>query len=139
MRYAIIEAGTVVNIIESGADFAAQVGAIPASKNGTHAAIGGGWDGNAFSPPEPAPVPVPVSVTRAQGKAALIQAGLWPSVLEYVGGIADPTERALAEVALNDTSEWLRTSPFLAAVSAHIGLTSAQLDDLFREAAAIAL
>ena len=139
MRYAIIESGVVVNIIESGADFAKQIGAVPAEANGTHAAIGGTWDGTVFGPPEPVPAPVPVSVSRAQGKAALIQAGLWPSVLEYVESLTDPKERALAEVALNDTTEWLRTSPFLAAVADHIGLTPAQLDDLFREAAAIAL
>src|SRR5690554_5684635 len=47
---------------------------------------------------------VPDQVTRAQGKAALIQAGLWQAVLDYVDGIADPTEKALALVALNDTT-----------------------------------
>lgn len=145
MRYAIIESGIVVNIIESGADFAKQIGAIPAEAGGTHAAIGGTWDGTAFGPTVPSPAPeaeapsVPESVTRAQGKAALIQEGLWPSVLEYISSIEDPTARALADVALNDTKDWMRTSPFLAAAAAHIGLSDAQLDNLFRTASAIQL
>src|SRR5690554_1861716 len=45
--------------------------------------------------PPPAPPYVPQQVTRAQGKAALIAAGLWDAVLGYVDGIADPTEKAL--------------------------------------------
>lgn len=83
--------------------------------------------------------PVPQSVSRAQGKAALIQAGLWSAVVAYVDAMTDPTEKALAEVALNDTTEWLRTSPFLNAAATALGLTETQLDDLFRMAATIQL
>ncbi len=89
--------------------------------------------------PPPAPPPVPQSVSRAQGKAALIQAGLWSAVVAYVDAMTDPTEKALAEVALNDTTEWLRTSPFLNAAATALGLTETQLDDLFRTAATIQL
>lgn len=83
--------------------------------------------------------PVPAQVSRAQGKAALIQAGLWDSVVAYVAGIADATERALAEVALYDTQDWRRDSPFLTQAAAVLGLAEAQLDDLFRQAAKIIL
>lgn len=89
--------------------------------------------------PEPEPEPVPQSVSRAQGKAALIQSGLWSAVVAYVDAITDPTEKALAEVALNDTTEWLRNSPFLNAAATALGLTETQLDDLFRTAATIQL
>lgn len=82
---------------------------------------------------------VPQQVTRAQGKAALIQASLWQAVLDYVDGITDPTEKALADVALNDTTHWQRTSPFLNEAAAALGLTNEQLDDLFRQAAEIQL
>ena len=61
--------------------------------------------------PEPAPVQtpsVPQSVSRAQGKLALIQAGLWPAAIAFVEGITDPAQKAYAEVALNDTQEWRR-------------------------------
>lgn len=92
-----------------------------------------------FVIPSQSPQPVPPRITRAQGKAALIQAGLWPQVLAYVDGIVDPTEKALAEVALNDTTEWLPTSPFLSSVSVALGLSPEQLYDLFRTAATIEL
>ena len=83
--------------------------------------------------------PVPESVTRAQGKAALITAGLWPGVLAFVAAIPDPIERALAEVALNDTQQWHRSSPFFNAAADALGLTGEQLDALFLAASKIEL
>lgn len=79
---------------------------------------------------------VPLSVTRAQGKAALIRAGLWPQALKFVAGIKDEKDRALAEVALHDTTEWRRDSPFLAKCAAALKLGEDKLDDLFLAAAA---
>ncbi|MBV7541027.1 hypothetical protein [Acidovorax sp. sic0104] len=75
--------------------------------------------------------PVPRTVSRAQGKAALIQSDLWDDVLAFVAGIDDPKERAIAEVALNDTTEWQRSSPFLNAAAAHLGMDKDALDALF--------
>ena len=85
------------------------------------------------------PAEVPESVTRAQGKAALITAGLWPGVLAFVAAIPDPTERALAEVALHDTQQWHRSSPFFNAAADALGLTGEQLDALFLAASKIEL
>ena len=99
-----------------------------------------------FPGAEPVPEPevaqtsvVPQSVSRAQGKLALIQAGLWPAVITFVDGITDPTQRAYAEVALNDTQEWRRDSPFLASAAAALDLTEAQLDALFITAGGLQL
>ena len=92
--------------------------------------------------PEPAPVQtpsVPQSVSRAQGKLALIQAGLWPAAVAFVEGITDPAQKAYAEVALNDTQEWRRDSPFLTSASAALGLSEEQLDTLFITAKGIQL
>lgn len=82
---------------------------------------------------------VPQSVARAQGKAALIGAGLWAGVLAFVAAIEDDTERALAEVALHDTQTWQRNSPFLNGAKDGLGLTDEQLDALFVAAAGIEL
>ena len=88
----------------------------------------------------PLPPPTaPESVTRAQGKAALITAGLWSGVMSFVASIPDPTERALAEVALHDTQEWRRSSPFFNAAATALGLTGEQLDALFLAASKIEL
>jgi len=103
--------------------------------------VGTGWrykDGK-FSPPDPEPVPVPVQVTRAQGKAALITAELWPDVLTFVESITDPTEKALVEVALNDTTHWRRDSPTMQAISSALDISSEQMDDLFISASNINL
>lgn len=83
--------------------------------------------------------PVPTRVSRAQGKAALIGQGLWSAVTDYVASIADPTQRALAEVALNDTQEWRRDSPFLTTAAAALGWSDAALDALFLAASEITL
>ena len=88
---------------------------------------------------EMAPVLVPQQITRAQGKAALIMQGHWQEVLDYVASIQDPTQRALAEVALHDTLTWERSSPFLNAAAEGTGMTDEQLDALFLQAGGIAL
>lgn len=130
MRCAVIENNLVVNVIE--ADDPALFRAIP----GESANIGDLWDGEAFVTPPP---PVPQSVARAQGKATLIQAGLWPGVLAFVAAIPDETQRLLAEVALHDTQHWQRNSPFLNAAKSGLGMTDEQLDALFVAAAQIEL
>ena len=92
--------------------------------------------------PEPEPVQasvVPQSVSRAQGKLALIGAGLWPAAIAFVDGISDPVQKAYAEVALNDTQEWRRDSPFLTSATAALGLTEEQLDALFITAGGLQL
>ena len=82
---------------------------------------------------------VPQMVSRAQGKVALIQAGLWAQVLAFVAAIPDPVERAVAEVTLHDTQEWRRDSAFLAQAAQALDLTEQQLDELFVTAAEVTL
>ena len=97
-------------------------------------------DAELLPEPEPALTPVvPQSVSRAQGKLALIGAGLWPAAIAFVDGITDPAQKAYAEVALNDTQEWRRDSPFLASAAAALGLSEAQLDALFITAGGLQL
>lgn len=88
----------------------------------------------------PAPIIlVPLEVSHAQGKSAMIQRGIWPAVLAYAESIADDTQRALADVALNDTTHWQRSSPFLNAAATALGLSNSELDELFIQASKIEL
>lgn len=88
---------------------------------------------------KPEPALVPTLVSRAQGKAALIQADLWADVFAAVSAIEDPAEKALAEVALHDATEYRRDSPTLAAIAAAIGIDDEQMDELFQQASQIHL
>lgn len=87
--------------------------------------------GEPQQPTEPGAPAVPHMVTKAQGKAALIQAGLWQAVLDHVSGIEDETERMLAEIALHDAQDYHRNSPFLNATADALGLTEERKDELF--------
>lgn len=89
--------------------------------------------------PGPQPTPVPQQVTRAQGKVVLIQMGLWPQVLDYVNAIEDPVEKAVAEVAINDTVHWQRNSPFLNQAAIALGISQEQMDQLFIQASQVLL
>lgn len=133
-RYAILIDGAAVNFAEADADYAEGKGWVLAEQAG----IGDTWDGTAWHTAE-SPPPVPEVVTRAQGKAALVHFGKWAAVLEFVAAIPDDTQRLLAEIALNDTQEWRRDSPFLAAAADALGLTEAQMDGLFVYAATVQL
>lgn len=88
-------------------------------------------------PPGPAPeLPnaVPQSVTRFRALAALHAAGLLAQV-EAVVSTLDP----LAQLAWDEAATYRRDSPILLAVARQIGLTGQQVDDLFRQAAALQL
>lgn len=80
--------------------------------------------------------PVPATITASQARVALHRAGLLASVTALVD--APQTDQEIKifweyEVELN------RDSPALNAMAAALGLTSQQLDDLFRAGANIAV
>lgn len=77
---------------------------------------------------------VPAVVSRFQARAALHIAGLLDTVEAIM---ASPTTPVLAKLAWADAQEFKRTSPSLLGIAGAIGLTDAQLDDLFTTAAGI--
>jgi len=93
----------------------------------------------AYVAPPPPPPFVPSQITRAQGKVVLIQMGLWPQVLAFVDAIEDPVEKAVAEVAINDTVHWQRNSPFLNQAATALEITQEQMDQLFIQASQVLL
>jgi hypothetical protein len=80
----------------------------------------------------PPPPEIPFSVTPFQAKAALLGAGLLPAV-EAAIAAASP----IAQLAWLDATAFTRDSPTIAALSAQLGLTPAQVDALFTVAATI--
>lgn len=80
----------------------------------------------------PAESNVPEVVSRFQARAALLQAGLL-SVAETAIANGDPIQ----QLAWADAQEFRRASPTVAAIGAALGLSEADIDDLFIAAAAI--
>lgn len=111
----------------------ASVAAYPAGTVAVPTRPGPGyvWDGEAWAY-GPSADPVPAEVTRFQALAALHNAGLLDLVDDAVSA-ADPFTR----IAWENATGFMRSSPTIAALQAAVGLTSDQVDDLFRSAAQI--
>lgn len=81
---------------------------------------------------------IPSVVSRKQARMALVLSGIpLASVQAAIDAIEDDTQRALAQIAWEDATEFRRDDPFLAMLSGALGLTEAQLDDLFSLAATL--
>lgn len=81
--------------------------------------------------PPPPPPPVPHQVTTAQCRLALYDAGLLDDVEAMIATHPYPPVRIWFAHAQN----WERNNPYVAAMAIELGLTEAQVDDLFRAAA----
>lgn len=75
---------------------------------------------------------VPKSVTLYQGRAALINFGLFDAVKATVGGLG---EGSLAYQAFEYANHWYRDSAFIAQLAGSLGLDEQQIDALFIAAA----
>ena len=77
------------------------------------------------------PPPVPKSVTRRQARQALLLAGLLSQVQPAIDAIPDATMRSLVQIEWDDSNEFDRDRPALIGLATALGMTSAQLDQLF--------
>jgi len=126
MRYAIVENGVVTNAV---------VADEPLGANWIEAEYAGpGWvySGGSFSPPPVPPVPVPERVTARQARLALNAAGL----LDDVDAAIAASSREV-QLTWEYATEIERSHPILAQVATGLGMTSNQMDDLFRQAATL--
>lgn len=131
MRAAVIEGGVVANIIEVEA-----LDVLPGLVNAGIARIGDSWDGEQFAPAPPY-VPVPSHVTARQARQALLLAGLLDSVPAALQSLPDPVQRGLALIEWEHSQEFERSRPLVVAMGPLLGLTSAQIDALFIQAASL--
>lgn len=76
-------------------------------------------------------------ITRAQAKAALIISGMISMVQPAIDAIPDALQRALAQNDWDERLHFERNNPTLAAMAGALGMTDAQLDDLFALAATL--
>lgn len=87
---------------------------------------GGGVPEPYVAPPEP----LPLVVSAAQGRLALLDAGL----LATVKAAVDQADEA-TQIWFEYATEWQRDHPILATLAAQVGLSSGEIDDLFVAAA----
>ena len=78
---------------------------------------------------------VPASVTRRQAKQALLLNGLLANVQPAIDAVPDATQRAMIQIEWDDSQVFERDRPALIALGSALGLSSAQLDALFIQAA----
>lgn len=130
MGYAIIADGVVANAVEASATFAKSQGWVLLPEG---AGIGWLYDGKTFKAP-PAPiVPAPDAVTMRQARLALSRAGVLKAAEDAIAAMEGQAgEEARIEWAY--AAELRRDHPLIAAMAEALGLTSEQVDDLFRTA-----
>ena len=73
---------------------------------------------------------IPDRVTPRQAKLALLNAGL----LDDTEALINAADKA-TQIAWNNALEFLRTDPLITTLGAALGLSDAQIDDLFIQAA----
>jgi hypothetical protein len=80
------------------------------------------------------PPPIPQSVTRFQALATLAAGGWLDTVHVYIDALPRTN---VTRLAFENATDWERTSPTVNALAAMLGLTDAQVDELFVAAAQV--
>lgn len=91
------------------------------------------WNGSTWVA---APSPVPVVVTMRQARLALLKSGLLTQVNTAIANMPGVTGDA-ARITWEFAGDVQRNDPLLAQLAGALGLSYAQLDDLFRLAATL--
>lgn len=71
------------------------------------------------------------SVTRRQSRQALLLANLLGNVQPLIDAITDPTEKAMTQIAWDDSLEFQRNDPFLLKIATAMNLSEQEIDELF--------
>lgn len=128
--YVIVQDGIVINRTKAASPFASNW------IQSDTAQIGWLYDGQDFSEPPPAPVPIPQSVTMRQARLALLGAGLLTQVESAIASLPSPQKEAAA-IEWEYAQEVQRHHGLVPAMASALGMTEAQIDALFIQAAAL--
>lgn len=135
MRAHVIENGVIANIIVVAA-LDALPGLMLIDADLHPGNIGDGWDGAQVIPAPVPPEPVPTEVTMRQARLALLGAGLLTNVDAAINAMPEPAKSA-ARIEWDYSSAVQRHNGFVQQLGPALGLTDAQIDDLFRVAATL--
>lgn len=90
--------------------------------------------GNTPEPYVAPPTPIPQTVTRFQALATLAAGGWLDTVYVYIDNLP---RTDITRLAFENATDWERSSPTVNALATMLGLTDAQVDDLFTAAAQV--
>lgn len=135
MRAHVIEAGKITNtVVVDSLNVLPDATMIDADLH--PGSIGDGWDGEqVISAPTP-PTPVPEQVTMRQARLALLGAGKLSAVETAINALPEP-QKSAARIEWDYSSAVQRHNGFVQQLGPALGLTDAQIDDLFRTAATL--
>ena len=136
-RYALINGSTVVSVVEMSEE---QATATLTAFEVVHllaadSRCASGWSyagGDVVAPS--VTVPVPAEVTMRQARLALLAAGLLDDVEAAIDGMDEPAKTA-AQIEWEYSNALERDNTLVAILGPSLGLSSNQIDDLFRAAA----
>ena len=74
---------------------------------------------------------IPESISKRQAKQQLLLDGKLNQVQEVIDSISDETERMMAQLYWDDSTEFERIHPTLVGLGTALGLTEAELDMMF--------
>lgn len=133
MKYAVIRSGAVFTVTEADEALAAREGWIEC---GDGVSVGDLWDGESFSRPD-APTKVPAEVPMSQARIVLLRRGITKADVENAINTSSLTDTQKAEALIDFEyrTTMRRASALVAAIAPLLGLTEADLDAMFVEAA----
>lgn len=133
MRYAIVTAGVVENIVEwdGGEGWSPPEGSVAVAAVGP-VSIGWAYDGEEFAPPVAPVLPAPDSVSARQFKLQLLAAGLLDEVEGWIG-----SQGAAVQIAYENSGTFVRSEPMMQSGFVALGFDEIQIDDFFRAAATL--
>jgi hypothetical protein len=132
MRYAVIEAGAVKNVIESNTGILPGFNLVLADGKTD---IGCAWDGVNFQTVTRV-YKIPQEVTQRQARLALLKAGLLDKINEFVAK-AEGKEGESMRIEWEFADVISRTHPLIVSLAPALGLTQEQIDKLFVEASVL--
>lgn len=120
--YKLTNSTTIVRVADSAY--------IPADPANTDYAAYLAWlaEGNTPEPYVAPPPPIPTTVTRFQALATLAAGGWLDTVYVYIDNLPRSN---ITRLAFENATDWERTSPTVNALAQMLGLSNAQVDELF--------